>query len=133
MNIWKKFTLYKKQFLKNGQSTNARGLDYRRTKDVQTKWVFLIHTWSKDTFFNERRSLLLDRLDLEMETDEREDQALEILDQVVETPTKKEWKITYRQMGNIVIGIIIVTSLPKFLTGHTPRSKEFIRLAWKAN
>jgi hypothetical protein len=71
---------------------NARGLDYRRTKDVQTKWVFLIHTCPKDTFFNEGRSLLLDRLDLEMETDEREDQALEILDQVVETPTKKHEK-----------------------------------------
>ncbi len=43
-----------------------------------------------DTFFNESgESLSLDRLDLEMETDEREDQALEILDQVVETPTKK--------------------------------------------
>jgi hypothetical protein len=37
-------------------------------------------------------SLLLDRLDLEMETDEREDQALEILDQVVETPTKQSMK-----------------------------------------
>jgi hypothetical protein len=42
--------------------------------------------------------LLLDRLDLEMETDEREDQALEILDQVVETPTKKAIKITYRHV-----------------------------------
>jgi hypothetical protein len=50
---------------------------------------FLIHTCPTDTFFNERGSLFLDRLDLEMETDEREDQALQILDQVVETPTKK--------------------------------------------
>jgi hypothetical protein len=53
---------------------------------------FLIHICPTDTFFNETGSLLLDRLDLEMETDEREDQALEILDQVVETPTKKAWK-----------------------------------------
>jgi hypothetical protein len=53
---------------------------------------FLIHTCPTDTFFNERGSLFLDRLDLEMETDEREDQALEILDQVVETPTIKSMK-----------------------------------------
>jgi hypothetical protein len=77
----------KKQFSKNGQSNDARGLDYRRQTTVQ-RCGFLIHTCPTDTFFNEGGSLLLDRLDLEMETDEREDQALEILDQVVETPTK---------------------------------------------
>ncbi len=69
-------------------------MDYRRTNDGQTKWFFDPHKCPTDTFFNARGSLLLDRLDLEMETDEREDQALEILDQVVETPTKKGWKIT---------------------------------------
>jgi hypothetical protein len=49
-----------------------------------------LSTHVQRTHFSMRGAgLLLDRLDLEMETDEREDQALQILDQVVETPTKK--------------------------------------------
>jgi hypothetical protein len=35
-HLEKVYTERKKQFLKNGQSTDARGLDYRRTQDVQT-------------------------------------------------------------------------------------------------
>jgi len=55
-------------------------------------WFFDPHMSIGHIFHWEGESLLLDRLDLEMETDEREDQALQILDQVVETPTKKSMK-----------------------------------------
>ncbi len=49
-HLEKVYTETKKQFLKNGQSTDAKGLDYRRTQDVQTKWFFDPHMFKGHIF-----------------------------------------------------------------------------------